>query len=212
MIRSTFVTAVSICSTLTAILFSSLSLHAQSTATASRRFEPSVFLGISGDYTGLNASRNLGVTAGADLGFHPFFGLLPAIEVRGTYPLDSGVVVGQESVQGGLRVEKRYRLVRPYVDVLFGRGELKYQNGGYVVPAQNFSYLQSTSNVFSAGFGFEIDATEHFALLLDGQAQHWNVPFTPGSASTATSSIYSKVGTIGVVYRFGWLDHGHPAP
>ncbi|MGI4829302.1 MAG: hypothetical protein ACRYFU_14070 [Janthinobacterium lividum] len=212
MIRSTLATAVFTCSILAATLFNSPHLQAQSTATASRAVEPSVFLGISGDYTGLNGSRNLGVTAGADFGFHPFFGFLPAIEVRGSYPVNSGVVVGEESVQGGLRVQKRFRVVRPYVDVLFGRGELKYQNGGYVVPAQNFSYLQSTSNVFSAGLGFEIDATEHFALLLDGQAQHWTVPFTPGSASTANSSIYSKAGTIGVVYRFGWLDHGHPAP
>ena len=185
---------------------------AQSTATASRAFEPSAFLGVTGDYTGLNGSRNLGVTAGVDVGFHPFFGLLPSVEVRGIYPLDSGIVVGQESVEGGLRVQKRLRRIRPYADVLFGRGQLNYQNGGYVVPAQNFSYLQSTSNIYDGGIGFELDVNEHFAVLLDGQAQHWNLPFTPGGASTASSSIYSKVGTIGVVYRLGWLEHGHPAP
>ena len=89
---------------------------------------------------------------------------------------------------------------------------MNYQNGGYVVPAQNFSYLQSTSNLYSLGVGFEIDATEHFALLLDGQAQHWDLPFTPAGNSPVSSSKFSKVGTIGVVYRFGWLDHGHPAP
>ena len=210
--RWTFPTTIAVCSTLAAILFLQPGSLAQGTATASRALDPSAFLGITGDYTGLNGSRNLGLTAGIDVGFHPFFGFLPAVEIRGIYPADSGVVVGEESVEGGLRVQKRLRGIRPYADALFGRGQLNYQNGGYVVPAQNFSYLQSTSNLYSLGIGVEIDATEHFALLLDGQAQHWNLPFTPGSASIASSSIYSKVGTIGVVYRFGWLDHGHPAP
>ena len=200
------------CSLFAVILCAPLPGLGQSRATASRTLEPSGFLGITGDYTGLNGSRNLGLTAGIDIGFHPFFGLLPALEVRGIYPVNSGVVAGQRSVEGGLRVGKRLRGIRPYADVLFGRGQFNYQSGGYAVPAQNFSYLLSTSNVFSAGVGVEIDVKEHFALLLDGQAQHWNLPFTPGSASISGSSIYSKVGTIGVVYRLGWLDHGHPAP
>ncbi|MGI4831716.1 MAG: hypothetical protein ACRYFU_26570 [Janthinobacterium lividum] len=195
-----------------ATLFTPSFLVAQGRATATRTLEPSAFLGITGDYSGLNGSRNLGITAGIDIGFHPFFGLLPAIEVRGIYPVDSGAVVGQESIEGGFRVQKRIRGVRPYADVMFGRGQLNYQNDGYVVPSQNFSYLQSTSNLYSAGVGVEVDLTEHFALLLDCQAQHWNLPFTPRSAGTAASSIYSKVGTIGVVYRLGWLDRGHPAP
>ena len=195
-----------------AALFVPGTLHGQSTATASRAFEPSVFLGINGTYTGLDGTRNLGVTAGLDVGFHPFFGFLPALEVRGTYPLNSGAVVGEEDLLGGLRVQKRLRKIRPYGDILFGRGQLNYQNGGYIVPAQNFEYIQSTSNVISAGVGFETDINEHFALLLDGQFQHWSVPFTPNSNSTSSGSIYSKAGTVGVVYRFGWLEHGHPAP
>lgn len=187
-------------------------VDAQGIATASRRFEPSVFLGLTGTYTGLEGTRNLGVTAGFDLGFHPFFGLLPSLEIRGTYPINSGAVVGEESFSGGLRVQKRIGRFRPYGDFLFGRGQLNYQNGGFVVPVQNFEYLQSTSNVFSPGLGVEVDLTPHFALLLDGQYQRWTVPFTPNSTSTNSSSIYSKSGTIGAVYRFNWLQHGHPAP
>lgn len=185
---------------------------AQSTPTASRSFEPSVFAGISGSYTGLSGGRNLGINAGADLGFRPFFGFLPSLEVRGTYPADSGTIVGQETILAGIRLQKRYRNVRPYVDFLVGRGQMKYQSGGYIVLAQDFKYLQSTSNVLSPGLGFETDITPHFALLLDGQLQHWDIPFTPASSSTAGSSIYAKVGMIGVVYRFSWLEHGHPAP
>ena len=210
--RWTFVSAVSICIAATAALFAPLQTLGQSTPTASRAFDPSAFLGISGSYTGLNGTRNLGLTAGADLGFHPFFGVLPAVEVRGTYPLDNGAVVGERNVLGGLRVEKRYRGIRPYVDFLVGRGQLNYENGGYIVAAQDFRYLQSTTNVFSPGIGFETNVTERFAVRLDGQFQRWGVPFNASGSGTGSSSIYAKVGTIGVVYRFGWLVHGHPAP
>ncbi len=185
---------------------------AQSTATASRSVEPSAFVGLSGAYTGLEGSRNAGLTVGLDLGFHPFRGFLPAVEVRGTYPIANGAVVGEESVEGGLRVSKRYTRVRPYADILFGRGQLNYQNGGFIVPAQNFRYIQSSSNVFSPGIGVEIDTTEHLAVLLDGQLQHWNLPFNTGSNPTGSGGIYSKIGTVGVVYRFNWLEHGHAAP
>lgn len=185
---------------------------AQSAPTASRSFVPSAFAGFTGTYTGLESSRNLAITAGADLGFRSFFGLLPSVEVRGTYPLVSGQVVGEKSILGGLRVQKRYRHVRPYADILFGRGELDYQSGGFIVPAQNFRYIQSTSNVISPGVGVEVDATQHFALLLDGQFQHWNIPFSTGSDPAVPGSLYSKTGTIGVVYRFNWLQHGHPGP
>ena len=186
--------------------------HAQSIPTASRPLVPSAFAGITGTYTGLEKSRNLGITAGLDLGFHPIFGLLPSIEVRGTYPVDNGSVVGEEHAEGGLRVQKRFGPVRPYVDFLFGRGELNYQRGGLAVPMQAFRYVQTTSNVISPGLGFEVDVTPHFALLVDGQFQIWDVPFDPSGQTSNASHIHSLPGTIGVVYRFNWLQHGHPAP
>lgn len=187
-------------------------VRAQSLPTASRGVIPSVFGGVTGAYTGLNGGRNLGLTAGFDLGFKPFFGLLPSAEVRGTYPVDNGSIVGEEHVEGGIRLQKRYGRVRPYVDFLFGRGELNYQHGGYPVPAQAFRYLQTTSNVISPGIGFEVDMTPRLALLLDGQGQIWHVPFDPSGSSADSGHIISYPGTIGVVYRFNWLDHGHPAP
>lgn len=185
---------------------------AQSAPTASRTLDPSVFLGGSGVYTGFTGAKNLSVTAGLDLGFRPHFGLSPSVEVRGTYPLDSGQVAGEESVLAGLRIGKRYQHFRPYADFLVGRGELNYEDGGYVVPAQSFRYLQSTTNVLSPGLGTEVDVTPQFALLLDLQLQHWDLPFSTGSTPANPGSIYSKVATVGVVYRFGWLEHGHPAP
>lgn len=185
---------------------------AQSVPTASRALAPSVFLGFSGVYTGLQTSKNLSITAGADLAVREFYGFSPAVELRGTYPLDSGQVAGEESVEAGLRIAKRYSHARPYADILYGRGELNYQNGGYVVPAQSFRYLQSTTGVFSPGIGAEVDVSDHYALLLDAQFQHWGIPFSTGSNPSAPGAIYSKVITVGVVYRFGWLEHGHPAP
>lgn len=185
---------------------------AQSIPTASRGVVPSAFGGITGTYTGLYGSRNLGITAGFDVGFRPIFGLLPSIEVRGTYPVDNGSVVGEEHAEGGLRLQKRFGPVRPYVDFLFGRGELNYQNGGLAVPMQAFRYLQTTTNVISPGIGFETDITPHVALLLDGQVQFWSVPFDPSGKTANSSHIISFPGTVGVVYRFNWLQHGHPAP
>lgn len=193
------------------VFASSVSL-AQSAPTASRMFEPSAFVGLTGTYTGLESSRNLGVTAGVDIGFHPLFGLLPSIEARGTFPLASGTIVGERDALFGLRVQKRYNRVRPYADILFGRGELKYQSGGFIVPAQNFLYIESTSNVISPGVGVELDLTPHFAAVIDGQLEHWNIPFSTGTNPASPGSLYSKAGTIGVVYRFSWLLHGHPAP
>lgn len=188
------------------------SARAQSIPTASRGFAPSAFVGITGVYTGLLGGRNMGLTAGLDVGFKPFKGFLPSVEVRGTYPIDNGSIVGEEHAEGGLRVQKRYRAFRPYVDFLFGRGELNYQNGGVAVPQQAFRYIQTTSNVISPGVGFELDVTPQIAVLVDGQFQIWSVPFDPSGATAGSGHIFSYPGTIGVVYRFNWLKHGHPEP
>ncbi len=187
-------------------------LSAQSLPTASRGLVPSAFAGITGTYTGVNGSRNLGLTVGLDLGFRPFFGLLPSVEVRGTYPVNSGSVVGEEHAEGGLRVQKRIGPIRPYGDFLFGRGEMNYQNGGLAVPMQAFRYLQTTTNVISPGLGLEVDMTPHFALLLDGQYQIWGVPFDPSGQTSNPGHVHAEAGTLGAVYRFNWLQHGHPAP
>ncbi len=188
------------------------SAMAQSLPTASRGVVPSAFFGINGTYTGLYGGRNLGITAGVDLGFKPFFGILPSLELRGTYPVHNGSIVGEEHVEGGVRLQKRYRQFRPYVDFLYGRGELNYQNGGLAVPMQAFRYLQTTGNVISPGLGVEVDVTPQLALLLDGQALIWPVPFDPSGKTSNAGHITSYPVTIGVVYRFNWLQHGHPAP
>lgn len=185
---------------------------AQSSATASRAFVPSVFAGATGTSTGLSGGRNLGITVGGDLGLHPFSQFLPSVEVRGSLPIDNGHVVGQTSLAGGIRVQRRFNNIRPYADLLFGRGRLIYENGGYIVPAQSYRYLKSSSNLIEPGLGVEIDLSKRLALFVDAQCEHWSLPFTPGSNSAAPGSLFAKSGTIGTTYRFDWLRHGHPAP
>jgi hypothetical protein len=97
----------------------------------------------------------------------------------------------------GLRVDVLLgRRFHPYVDFLFGRGEMDYAGNGYIY--DNFVYDVTTTNVYSPGFGLDYDLTEHFALKLDGQLQQWS------SEPTASGTVESKVGTIGVVYRFNF--------
>ena len=184
---------------------------AQSIPAASRNVIPSVFGGITGTYTGLEGGRNLGITAGLDIGLRPFLGFLPSLEGRGTYPIHNGQIVGEKHAEGGIRLQKRFGPLRPYADFLFGRGELNYQNGGYPVPQQAFRYIRTTGNVISPGLGVEVDLTPHVALLLDGQFQFWSLPFDPSGKTSNSGHLFSFPGTIGAVYRFNWLEHGHAA-
>ena len=168
----------------------------QALPTATQPLQLSVFGGFGGVYTGLSGGKNLDVLAGADLGLPPVHGIRPTIELRGAYPVDRGGVDSQKSILGGIKTEFLLRRrMRPYADVLFGRGEINY-NGGYQFANQ--IYLLTTTNVYSFGGGIDYDLTEHFALRLDGQFQRW------GYAPTASGNIYSKTGTAALVYRFNF--------
>ena len=172
-------------------------VHAQAMPTASRFFNISAFGGITGTYTGLAGGKNLGITAGGDVGFKPFHSFYPSVEVRGTYPIDDGEVASQKNILFGPKVERFYGNFRPYVDFFYGRGKIDYLHGGYPNPAGTLLYLDSVSNVFGAGGGLDITVTDHFAIKLDGQFQRYGTPVT------TSGSLYSKPFTIGVVYRFG---------
>ncbi len=163
--------------------------------TATRELELSAFAGASGSYTGLGNGRNFSVTAGADLGLPIYRFLRPTIEVRGTYPTDGGDVDSQKSILVGGKAEfLPTRRIRPYGNFLIGRGEMDYKHGGYYF---NYSiYKLTTTNVLSPGFGLDYDFTRHLSLRLDGQYQRW------GDAPTPSGTVYAKVGTAGVVYRF----------
>ncbi|HEY5381105.1 MAG TPA: outer membrane beta-barrel protein [Acidobacteriaceae bacterium] len=190
-----------------ALSLSAAAAGAQATPTASRPLELSAFGGLTGTYTGLSGGRNLGITAGVDLGFRPFFGFRPFLEGRGTYPIDGGQVDAQKSALAGLRVERPLARLSPRLnlsaDILLGRGQINYQNGGYPSLSGDFLYVASTSSVISPGLGLDFRLTDHFSVLADAQFQHWDTP------ATASGSIWAKPLTLALRYRFNFNRHGY---
>jgi opacity protein-like surface antigen len=172
--------------------------YAKPTASQPRQF--SVFAGVTGDYTGLSGGRNLSLTVAADYAFAPSLGLRPTLEARGTIPsIDKGNVFAQKEGMGGLRVDFLLgHRFHPYVDYLFGRGQMNYIGAsGFLY---NGAYQQLfTSFVSSPGGGLEIDVREHIVIRIDGQVQQWKNKNVP----TESGEIESKLATVGVVYRFG---------
>jgi hypothetical protein len=170
--------------------------RAQALATATQTMSLSAFAGGTGDWTGFDGGRGLNLTAGVDLRILSYRGFLPSVEVRGTKTIDSGLVDAQKNVVGGLKVERIYGRSHVYGDFLYGRGEIDYQQGGYVNPQRTVVYLSSNSGVSSFGGGVDYDVTHHFAAKVDFQLQHYDTPVS------TFASIYSKNVTAGVVYRF----------
>jgi hypothetical protein len=181
------------------------SAHAQSAqSTASKIFDLSTFAGLNGTYTGLSGGRNLGITAGVDVGLQPFHGYRPFLEGRGTYPVHGGHIASEKNALGGIRVE---RFVVPglrlYGDFLLGRGQIDYKNGGYPSARGNFRILSSTSNVYSPGIGAEFSITHDLSGLVDAQFQHYSTP------ATRSGSLWSRPIMFGVRYRVDFNRRGY---
>ena len=169
--------------------------------TASRKLQVSAFGAASGVYTGLAGGKNLSITAGGDLGLPPFHGVRPTLEIRGTYPVDRGNIDSQRSILAGLKVEfLLHHRFRPYGDFLFGRGQMNYRTStgadGFIFGNPPLKYLLTTTYIDSPGAGFDYQVGEHFAIKVDGQFQRW------GYAPTPSGIVYSKVGSVGLVYYF----------
>ncbi len=184
---------------------------AQSVPTATQGLELSVFGAGTGTYTGLHPldaagnptlpqGRNASITAGIDLAFRRFYGFRPALELRGTKPFDKGLVDGQTSGLIGLRIMKTYGRFNPYLDGLFGRGQIDYVNG-FIVPKLSFRYDRTTTNVFVGGGGVDFRITQHFDAKADIQFERWTTP-------VATGSIYPKPISLGIVYHLDFNQYG----
>jgi hypothetical protein len=175
--------------------FPAASGYAQADATATRALEFSAFGAVSGVYTGFHGGKNFGVVAGADLGLPPWRGIRPQLEVRGLYPADHGMIDSQKSLLAGLRADflLNHRL-RPYADFLAGRGLMRYGINGYTFGLK--TYIQTVTPVYSPGAGFDYDLSQHLSVKVDAQLQRW------GGAPTQSGNVWSKVGTVGIVYRF----------
>lgn len=174
---------------------------AQALPTATQLFQLSAFGGFTGTDVGLGGSRNLGATAGVDLGIGRYFGLQPALELRGTDAAQGGIVSSEKSLLIGGRVAHKYGRIQPYVDLLYGRGILDYGRGGYPNSTFTLLYTHTAGNVFSPGGGLDLAVTEHFGAKIDGQYQRFSTPVT------ASHQIYSVPLTFGVTYQFDFNRH-----
>ena len=179
--------------------------HAQTAQPAANKlFEISSFGGLNGTYTGLSGGRNLGITAGVDVGIRSFHGFRPFLEGRGTYAIDGGQIDRQKNALGGVRVERQVLpSLRVYGDFLLGRGQIDYENGGYPSPDRQYLILSSTSDVYSPGGGAEYRLTEHVSALVDAQFQRYDTP------ATVSGSLWSKAVTVGARYRFNFNRRGY---
>lgn len=175
----------------------------QAKPTATRGISPTAFVLMTANATGvagqqqasLPGGKNLGITAGLDLDVYAVGPFRLAAEVRGTYPVSSGTIVGERDLLGGVRMAYETSSVhplRPYVDAHFGRGQMNYPRGYQV---GNLLYQQTASNVYGGGGGLEVDLTDQFSFKVDGQAQHWSTPVVTGS------SVLSGQVSVGVAYR-----------
>ncbi len=178
-----------------ALLVSVHAAHAQAVPTASANMRISTFAGVSANYTGVELAKNGDVTAGVDIGFRSFAGFYPAFEARGLYPIAKGNVVNQENLLAGIRLGRHKENFNPYGDVLFGRGKLTFPNG-LPNPTDTFVVLSNTSNVLSFGGGLDYNMSQHFGVKGDFQFQKYDTPVT------ASGSVFSKVFTAGITYRF----------
>ena len=167
---------------------------AQAAPAGTQKLQLSAFAAATGTFTGLEGGKNLGITAGADLTFLNFRQFRPSFEARGTYPINKGHISSQKNFLLGPKVEYPLGKLHPYVDFLFGRGQIDYHAPGFVFG--NTLYINSNTFIYSPGVGVDYNLTHNLAIKADAQFQHWNTPVT------ASGAIHSTALSLGVVYNF----------
>jgi hypothetical protein len=186
---------------LVAAIFAAATASAQSLPTASQQLQLSAFAGVSGTFLDIDGGKNAGFTAGVDLTFLRFRHFKPAIEARGTYPVDDGHLASEKNFLVGPKVEYPWHRLHPYGDFLIGRGEINYISTFIV--GNDLQYISSNTAVYSPGGGLDYDLWHNIALKGDFQAQHWDTPVVPAG------SVWAKSVTFAVVYNFDFNPHHH---
>jgi hypothetical protein len=174
---------------------------AQARPAATQQLHIAAFVGGAGTQTGLATNSSADVTAGIDVTFRSSQIINPSFELRGTYPVRKNPVADERNFLAGPRFEYPVGRMRPYADILVGRGRSEYLNGGYV--RGNVLYFSSITTVYSPGLGLDYDLSHRIALKADFQYQCWSSPVVvPGT-------IHPKSFILGGVYRFDFnRDHG----
>jgi opacity protein-like surface antigen len=167
---------------------------AQAAPAGTQKLQLSAFAAATGTFTGLEGGKNLGITVGADVTFLNFRQFSPSFEARGTYPINKGHISSQKNFLLGPKVEYPLGKFHPYVDFLFGRGQIDYHAPGFILG--NTLYINTNTFIYSPGVGVDYNLTHNLALKADAQFQHWNTPVT------ASGSIHPVALTLGVVYNF----------
>jgi hypothetical protein len=173
---------------------------AQATPTGKQWLQLSAFGAFTGTFTDLEGGKNLGITAGADLTYLGFRQFRPSFEARGTYPIDKGHISSQKNFLLGPKVDFPLGKFHPYVDFLFGRGEIDYHEPGFIF--ENLQYITTNTVVYSPGVGLDYNFTHNLAVKADAQFQHWDTP------ATASGVIHPTALSLGVVYNFDF-NRGH---
>jgi opacity protein-like surface antigen len=174
----------------------------QAAPAGTQKLQLSAFVAATGTFTGLEGGKNLGITAGADLTFLGFRQFRPSFEARGTYPIDKGHISSQKNFLLGPKVEYPLGKLHPYVDFLFGRGQIDYHSPGFIFG--DTLYITSNTFIYSPGVGVDYNLTHNLAIKADAQFQHWDTPVT------TSGTIHPTALTLGVVYNFDFNSrHRH---
>jgi len=164
------------------------SARGQATATAARAYRVSAFGGVAIVKPDYGQDTDFGATIGADITRH-FRLLEPSLEVRYTY--SSGNNVNENTLMGGLKVEKAFGRLHPYADALFGIGNITFNHPTIFASGP---YAKDNGPAFALGGGVDFDISRSFALKADAQYQSWKL-------GTEQSRLTPLALTVGVVYR-----------
>ncbi|MGF7183655.1 hypothetical protein [Tunturiibacter psychrotolerans] len=174
-----------------AVILFPFGLLAQSVPTATQSLQLSTFLIATETSSGFQGAKSFDITSGGNLTLLMYRYLNTGVEVRGSYPIHSGSVIGQKSILVGPKFEYPKSVLRPYADLLVGRGRISYLDGGYV--AGTVKYIRSDSAVFSPGIGCDLYLTHRIAMRVDIQYQSWDSP--AASSGRITPGLVSVGGT-----------------
>lgn len=182
------------CFLLLAALLSQGQILAQAAPAAQRQIDLTIFAGATRTYTGLSMGHNGSFTGGLDLNLPETVRLRPSLEVRTTIPFSDGLVISQQSVLAGGRVEARFGAAHPYIDFLAGPGKIRF-----VRPYSTYSgqpiYSQPDTTVLSPGLGIRFDLSPRFSVFGDAQLQRWGTP------ASLSGHLFAKPFTAGIVFR-----------
>ena len=156
-------------------------LHAQATATASRRGDAQIGAGFAFGKSGYTLETFRGVTAYADFDFALHFGFEAEFHQINSSTGDQSY---QRTYEIGGRYFRTYGPLVPYVKGMIGRGDFNYPHN-----LADLSY-----NMFAGAAGADLKLGEHLRVRGEYEYQKWT--------SFPNGGLTPHLITIGVAYHF----------